>query len=78
MKKSIHKIRREILEEDFPIKGKVPGWYFRQEEISNGVWTVEGTDQWGRRVSRTGDDPDMLLIECEAAAEILNKQIKPT
>ncbi len=78
MKKSVHKITKEILEKDFPITGKVPGWYFRQEEVSNGAYEVEGMDQWGRRVSRTGDDPDQLLIECEAAAQAINEQIKHT
>jgi hypothetical protein len=35
-------------------------------------------DKWGRQVSRTGDDPDQLLIECEAAAQAINEQIKHT
>jgi hypothetical protein len=78
MKKPIHKISQEILEKDFPIKGKVTGWYLRQDEISKGAWEVEGMDHWGRRVSRTGDDPDQLLIECEVAAQDINKQIKST
>ncbi|MGD0917216.1 MAG: hypothetical protein ABSB22_12245 [Thermodesulfobacteriota bacterium] len=73
MKKPIHKISKEILEKDFPIKGKVPGWYFRQEEVSNGAWEVEGVDQWGRRVNRIGDDPDQLFIKCEVAAQEINK-----
>jgi len=78
MKKPIHKISQEILDKEFPIKGKVPGWSFRKKEILNGAWEVEGTDQWGRRVSRTGDDPDQLLAKCELAAEDINKKIKNT
>jgi len=42
MKKSIHKISHDILKNDFPIKGKIPGWYFRQKEVSNGAWEVGG------------------------------------
>jgi len=78
MKKPINKISKEILEKEFPIQGKVLGWFFRQKEVSNGAWEVEGTDQWGRRVSRAGNDPDQLLKACELAAEDINKKIKGT
>ena len=78
MKKPIHKISQETLEKEFPIQGKVQGWFFRQKEISNEAWEVEGTDQWGRRVSRSGSDPDQLLKACELAAEDINQQIKST
>ncbi len=48
---------------------------FRSIEISNNAWEVEGTDKWGRKVLRQGDDPDKLLAECEKAADEINKTI---
>ena len=78
MKKVINRISKELLENDFPIVGKVPGWYFRVKEVSNNVWEVEGVDEWGRKVSYTGDDSDQLLEKCEFAALEINNQITPT
>ena len=48
----------------YPIADRVPGWFFRVEEISAGAWRVEGTDLDGRTVARTGSDPHELLAEC--------------
>ena len=78
MKKPIQKNSKEAIEKAFPIIGKVSGWYFRKKEISNGGWQVEGTDLWGRRVSKIGDDPEKLLLECNEEAENINKQINQT
>jgi hypothetical protein len=47
----------------FPIVGLVEGWLFRQREVSPGAFLVEGTDLWGRTVTRQGGDPDALLEE---------------
>ncbi|QRN84087.1 hypothetical protein JR338_04905 [Chloroflexota bacterium] len=49
---------------NFPIKGKVDGWAFRIDEISQGYYRVEGMDRYGRIVSRDGIDPDELLEQC--------------
>lgn len=70
-KKDPQKIR-----EDFPIADRVSGWFFRQSEVSNGAWLVEGTDLWGRVVSRQGGDPDELLSECAADAERIAAEAK--
>jgi hypothetical protein len=76
MKELIHKVDVEVLKRDFPIVGNTPGWHFREKEISNGWWRVEGSDLWGRRVSHDGIDPQQLLAKCEAAAQLINQQIK--
>ena len=54
----------------FPIEGRLPNWYFRIRETSNNAWLVEGSDVWGRTVSRAGGDPESLLSACvdDAAA----------
>lgn len=68
MKKRVGKIEIDKLLESFPIRGSTPGWFFRTEETSHNAWVVEGTDRWGRRVSRQGNDPARLLAECEIDA----------
>jgi len=65
MKVRVQKMSEEGILADFPIKGKTHGWFFRMEEVSNGAWIVEGSDRWGRRVSRGGGDPDEMLAACE-------------
>lgn len=64
MKSRITPVSEEILRRKYPICGLVTGWCFRQKEVSNGGWLVEGKDVYGREVSRGGVDPDMLLKEC--------------
>ena len=60
---------------EYPIEGKLPDWYFRITETSNNAWLVEGCDIWGRKVSRTGDDPDELLVDCvKDAGQMLQDQ----
>ena len=60
----------------FPITGVVDGWFFRQTEVSAGAHLVEGTDLWGRKVSRLGGNPDELLSLCAADATHINGQAK--
>ena len=60
----------------FPITGVVDGWFFRQTEVSAGAYVVEGTDLWGRMVSRFGGDPDELLILCAEDAKRINEEAK--
>jgi hypothetical protein len=64
------------VQDEFPIAGLVEGWFFRQREISNGGYVVEGTDLWGRTVSRQGGDPDALLSECAADAREIDSTVK--
>jgi hypothetical protein len=67
-----HWVRPEseaVLQRDYPIKGTLPGWFFRCREVSMGVYKMEGADLWGHTVSRTGTDPDALMAECEAEAK---------
>jgi hypothetical protein len=45
VKLRIHELSEEEILEDFPIRGKMPGWFFRMEEVSNGAWIVEGSDR---------------------------------
>ena len=60
---------------EYPIEGKLPDWYFRITETSNNAWLVEGCDIWGRKVSRTGGDPDELLVDCvKDAGQMLQDQ----
>jgi hypothetical protein len=59
---------KEMIRE-YPITGLVEGWYFRQREVSNGCYVVEGSDVYGRTISRqTTADPNAVLAECVAFA----------
>jgi hypothetical protein len=73
MKRLVEKQSEADLMVRYPRKGKTSGWYFRIEEVSNGVWQVEGSDQWERRVSHTGFDPDVFLANCERDAAELSR-----
>lgn len=55
---------------EYPIEGKLPNWYFRIRETSANAWLAEGCDVWGRKVSRSGSNPETLLSACvnDAAA----------
>ena len=66
----------EELRKDYPIGGKLPNWYFRARETSNKAWTVEGCDIWGRKVSRSGGDPDELIEVCVNDARAIVSQSK--
>ena len=54
---------REMLRR-YPITGLVEGWYFRQEEVSAGCYVVEGSDVYGRTISRQTGDPEAALAVC--------------
>jgi len=41
----------------------------RIEEMSNGFYKVEAKDVYGRIISKTGNDPDNLVIEIEEEIE---------
>lgn len=76
MKFNIQKADVEQIKAQFPITGPVPGWFFRMEEISNNVYRVEGTDLFGRTVSRDGIGPASLLEKCFKDAEKIQCQSK--
>ena len=70
------------LREEFPIEGKLDNWFFRARETSNNAWTIDGVDIWGRRVSRSGTDPEALLEACvndatEIASRTAGTSIRP-
>ena len=44
------------------------GWAFEVEEVSAGVYRVDGQDEAGRSVSRTGTDQWAVLDACERDA----------
>ena len=54
-----------------PIDGGIAGWFFRVTEVSAGVYLAEGVDLYGRKVSRTGANPDEILEQCVADAASL-------
>lgn len=76
MKVVVRKLDEETVRLDYPIAGRVPGWFFSIKEQSNNVYRVEGTDLWGRTVSEIGTNPDRLLDSCAATAAEINRQTK--
>ena len=61
---------------DYPIQCvDLPGWFFRLEETSAGVYRVEGVDEWGRAVTRSGTDPETLLSDCEGDARTIAERL---
>ena len=73
MKIPVEKLSEEAVRREYPFTASVPGWFFRLSEVSAGVYRAEGTDLWGRRVSRTGTDPDELLASCAVDAEDIER-----
>ena len=68
MKARIRPLTSGEWQREFPVQGSVDDWRFRITETSNGVYLVEGSDQYLRQVSRQGFDPDDLLRQCELEA----------
>jgi pyrroloquinoline quinone (PQQ) biosynthesis protein C len=69
MKKQIKPFDSSELVRKYPLADLVSGWFFRCEEISSGVYEVEGIDIWGRTVSATGMDPESLIARCVTDAK---------
>ncbi len=46
----------------------LPGWVFRIDEVSAGVYKAVGRSPRGRTVHRTGTDPDALIAQCKEDA----------
>ena len=75
MKLRVEKKSDTEMRNEYPISGRLPEWYFRSTETSNNAWLVEGSDVWGRTVSRRGANPDELLAAClEDARSIASSQ----
>ena len=47
---------------------ELSGWSFDADEVSAGVFVAMGSDRCGRRVERTGTDPEALIEECKKDA----------
>lgn len=77
MKRKIQKIPESELIEQYPIRGDVPGWFFRTNETSNNSWEIEGSDCWGRKFYSQGNDPDVLLKQAEIEAQKLSNGYPP-
>jgi hypothetical protein len=67
-KKAVTPASHREMVRKYPITGLVEGWYFRQEEVSAGCYVVEGSDVYGRTISRQTGDPEAALAECIAFA----------
>ena len=57
----------------FPIADRLPGWFFRIEERSAGVYEAEGVDLRRRSVRSEGTDPDRVLNDCVSMARGITK-----
>ena len=66
--REVQKAREAEVLASYPIRGSVPGWYFKLEETSNGAWAAEGTDLWGRKVACQGSDENSALHQCQDMA----------
>jgi len=62
---------REI-QQSFPVRGRVRGWFFRVEELPTGYWQVKGRDRLGQTVSCVGEIPEKVLETAEAEAMSLS------
>ena len=51
----------------------LPFWTFVRSKLVTGNWTVEGIHLDGHYVTRTGNDLDVVLLECAADARRLPK-----
>ena len=60
----------------YPTANLVKGWYFQVRESSPGGYIVDGTDLYGRKVSRMGADPDNLLKQCASDANEIASQLE--
>jgi hypothetical protein len=73
MKQPARPLNERDLRREFPIEGKVPGWFFCQREVSAGCYVVAGRDLYGREVSSSTFDPEIALQECVDYARRLSQ-----
>ena len=64
MKVRVVKLDPVALREAYPIADRLDGWFFRIDELTTGNFYFEGTDLWGRKVCRGGEEPSVLLEKC--------------
>ncbi len=60
-----------------PLKEVLSGWLFTIDEVSPNVYKIQGVDQYGSSVSRTGSEVELeeIIIRClyDASEIIRNK-----
>ncbi len=64
---------REI-QQSFPVRGRIRGWFFRVEELPTGYWQVKGRDRHGQTVACLGASPEEALMQAETDAQVLSNQ----
>jgi hypothetical protein len=47
---------------------ELSGWNFDANEVSADVFIVVGSDRFGRKIEKTGTDPDALIEACRQDA----------
>ena len=62
------------IQQSFPVRGRVRGWFFRVEELPSGYWQVRGRDRHGHTVSVVGNGPEEALASAESEAQMLSSQ----
>ena len=60
------------VQQSFPVRGRVRGWFFRVEELPSGYWQVRGRDRHGHTVSVVGEGPEETLASAESEAQMLS------
>ncbi len=75
MKRQISPKVESELRQTHPIDDRLAGWFFRVREVSAGAYLAEGSDLYGRLVSRSGYDPDQLLEQCIAEARCIEERL---
>ncbi len=59
------------IQQSFPVRGRIRGWFFRVEELPTGYWQVRGRDRYGNTVSSVDVEPEEALLRAEADAQAL-------
>lgn len=75
-KREVERLSKAEIRRQFPLSAQLDGWFFRVQEESVGHYHAEGTDLWGRTVSRHGSDPDEALSECVQDARSIVAQVE--
>ncbi len=62
------------IQQSFPVRGRLRGWFFRVEELPTGCWQARGRDRYGRTVVSVDVEPENALLRAEADAQALCEQ----
>ncbi|MFB2684224.1 hypothetical protein ACE02B_03220 [Shewanella mangrovisoli] len=54
---------------------ELPTWNFKVEEVSANVYRVTAVDSSGRKVEKTGTDPDEIIKEVKQNALLIMKTV---